>query len=229
MMKVKLINYTPDPDKTVAAAARLCYSPIGAEDLLDNLTDQEVAKFLNILVRMGHWSPIEHVTFTFAIEGVSRALSHQLVRHRIASYSQQSQRYVKFEDFAYVIPPSVKNNPEAEAIFTRTMKIINEAYKELADLVHHEDARYVLPNACETKLVATLNARSLYNFFRHRCCERAQWEIRKLANLMLAEVRRVAPILFSNAGPDCITQGICHEGKMSCGRLEKIKAAEKGN
>ena len=222
-MNIKLINHTPDPDRTVAAAARLCYSPVGVEQITEKMSDGDIQNFLGKLIEIGHFSPVEHVSFTFAAEGVSRALSHQLVRHRIASYSQQSQRYVKMDGFAYVVPPSVQKDPEAMGVFTRTMEEINEAYKRLAGVVQHEDARYVLPNACETKIVFTFNCRSLYNFFEHRCCERAQWEIRRLAYQMLGEVKKVAPLLFSKAGPSCTTHGICPEGKMSCGRLERLK------
>lgn len=228
-MKVKLINHTPEPEKTVAAAARLCYSPAGAEEIMENFSEEEIRRFLHLLVDLGHWSPTEHVTFTFAVEGVSRAMTHQLVRHRIASYSQQSQRYVKLEDFQYIIPPSIQENPEALRIFEEQMETARLAYERLAGIVHQEDARYVLPNACETKIVLTFNCRSLYNFFQHRCCERAQWEIRRLANRMLAEVRKVAPILFEKAGPSCIGQGICPEGKMTCGRLAKLRQAQDTN
>ena len=222
-MKVKLINYTPDPDQTVAAASKLCYSPVGAEQILEKADKQEISRFLNMLVELGHWSPTEHVSFTFAVEGVSRVLTHQLVRHRIASYSQQSQRYVRFDDFGYIVPPSIEKNAEAKELFTNIMEEIGSAYKQLAEMVHHEDARYVLPNACETKIVLTFNCRSLYNFFEHRCCKRAQWEIRRLANMMLSEVKRVAPGLFAKAGPPCAARGLCPEGRMSCGRVHKIK------
>ncbi len=220
-MKVKLINHTPDPDRTVAAAARLCYSPVGAEEIADGLTQQDVERLLSMLVEMGHWSPTEHVSFTFAVEGVSRALTHQLVRHRIASYSQQSQRYIKLEHFDYIVPPSIERDPAALELFNSMMDQIFAAYKHLASMVHHEDARYILPNACETKIVLTFNCRSLFNFFEHRCCERAQWEIRRLAGLMLAEVKKAAPVLFARAGPSCTFRGTCPEGKMSCGRLKK--------
>lgn len=221
-MKVKLINYTPDPEKTVAAAARLCYSPVGAEQILEDFTPDKVDKFLNMLVELGHESPTEHVSFTFAIEGISRALSHQLVRHRIASYSQQSQRYVEEKQFVYIVPPSIEKIPEAKAAFEEKMALIQETYNELATLVPREDARYILPNACETKIICTFNARSLYNFFHHRCCDRAQWEIRQMANRMLVEVKKVAPLLFAKAGASCVAKGYCPEGKMSCGRIEKI-------
>lgn len=222
-MKVKLINHTPEPDMTVAAAARLCYSPVGAEQIMDNFAQQDIARFLEMLVELGHWSPTEHVSFTFAAEGISRVLTHQLVRHRIASYSQQSQRYVKLEDFEYIIPPSIEKDPAALELYRTVMADIRKAYQQLASVVHQEDARYILPNACETKMVLTFNCRSLFNFFEHRCCDRAQWEIRRMANLMLAEVKKVAPILFSQAGPPCVSRGICPEGKMSCGRIDRLK------
>ena len=219
-MKVKLICHTPDPERTVAMSARLCYSAVGAEQLVEKMSPEQVAKLVDKIVEMGHLSTFEHASFTFAVEGVSRVLTHQLVRHRIASYSQQSQRYVKEHDFEYIVPPSVAANPQAAAKFAAVMDQIRVAYDELAALgVHQEDARYVLANATETKIVVTMNARSLLHFFELRCCTRAQWEIRRLAEAMLAEVRTVAPHLFSKAGPTCVTQGICGEGDLSCGRL----------
>lgn len=227
-MKVSLIAHTPDPERVVAAAARLCYSPVGATEVLEGLTDEQTARFLDKLAEAGHESPTEHASFTFAIEGVSRALSHQLVRHRIASYSQKSQRYVREDEFEYVTPPSIAAVPEAQELFRRTMAELRQAYSRLAELVPREDARYVLPNACETSLVVTMNARSLKNFFELRCCTRAQWEIRQLAEAMLAEVRRVAPNLFRLAGPTCETRGYCREGRMTCGRLAKAKRQAEG-
>ncbi|NLG87432.1 MAG: FAD-dependent thymidylate synthase [Firmicutes bacterium] len=227
-MIVKLLTHTPDPERTVAAAARLCYSPIGAADLFQGLTDDQVAKLLKHLVESGHESPTEHVTFTFAIEGVSRALSHQLVRHRIASYSQKSQRYVREKNFDFIVPPSISQLPTAKKRFLETMAIIQQAYDELLEEVPAEDARYVLPNACETKLVATFNCRSLFNFFRLRCCTRAQWEIRELACQMRDKVRQVAPLLFALAGPSCETEGVCHEGRFSCGRAPVVSYRGQG-
>lgn len=224
-MKVKLINYTPHPDETVAAAARLCYSPQSGEQLMANFTPGEAERLIEKLTSLGHFSPVEHISFTFSIEGVSRVLSHQLVRHRIGvSYSQKSQRYVQEDQFEYIIPPSVRQHPEGQKIFREQMTRIQEAYHELLSFVPAEDARYVLPNATETKLVVTYNARSLYHFFRLRCCERAQWEIRHLAELMLQEVRKVAPHIFKKAGPTCITEGVCYEGSMSCGRVSNIQS-----
>lgn len=222
-MNVELIQYTPDPEKVVAAAARLCYSPDPVPELLERLDEEKVASFVRKLRSMGHLSPFEHVSFQFSIDGVSRALSHQLVRHRIASYSQRSQRYVKEEGFEFVTPPSIRKNPEALERFEKVMNGLQEEYQALLGMVPAEDARYILPNACTTSLMATFNARSLLNFFEHRTCMRAQWEIRVLAEKMLGLVRDVAPNLFGEAGPTCVTQGVCHEGTMSCGRIKSIK------
>lgn len=224
-MHVKLVRHTPEPERTVAMSARLCYSPIGAAQLEERISDEQAAKLVRKLVSMGHLSTLEHVTFTFAIEGVSRVLTHQLVRHRIASYSQQSQRYVKEHDFETILPPSIAANAGAQAKFAALMEEIQSLYNEFTEAgIPAEDARYILPNATETKIVCTFNARSLLNFFSLRCCTRAQWEIRALANKMLAECQKVAPVIFENAGPTCVSEGVCHEGAMSCGRLQAILA-----
>lgn len=238
-LKVRLIQHTPQPEELIAAAAKLCYSSVGIDEIMEKQTEEGVAKFLNMLMSLGHESPIEHVSFTFAVEGVSRSLSHQLVRHRIASYSQQSQRYVKLDQFEYIIPPSIEKDEETRKIFVEAMIQSQRAYDELVIKLKAkykeeglsdkdgekkaiEDARYVFPNACETKVVFTMNARSLINFFHHRCCERAQWEIREMANQMLSEVKKVAPILFKSSGPSCLN-GPCPEGKMSCGKAKEIR------
>ncbi len=226
-MMVKLVRHTPEPERTVAMSARLCYSPIGAAQLEEKISDEQAANLVRKLVSMGHLSTLEHVTFTFAIEGVSRVLTHQLVRHRIASYSQQSQRYVKEHDFETIVPASIASKPEAKAKFDKLMTEIQAMYDEFIALdIPAEDARYILPNATETKIVCTFNARSLLNFFSLRCCTRAQWEIRALANEMLRQCQAVAPVIFENAGPTCVSEGVCHEGTMSCGRLQAILAAK---
>ena len=212
--------YTPAPEKTVAAAARLCYSPLSGSELLENFSAEQVQEFLTRLSSQGHYSPFEHASFTFAIDGVSRSLSHQLVRHRIASFSQKSQRYVAEDGFSYVTPPSIALNKEHKRAFERLMYEIMRQYTAfLSDGIPTEDARYILPNAIVTNLMLTMNARSLLNFFRLRCCFRAQAEIRQLAQLMLIEVKKVAPVLFARAGPACVSEGICYEGKMSCGQM----------
>lgn len=219
-MKVKLIKYTHEPERVVAMAARLCYSSIGAEDLNQKMTDEQVRKLVAKIVKLGHASTLEHVSFTFAIEGVSRVLTHQLVRHRIASYSQQSQRYVAEHNFEYIMPPTINRNEKAKKIFTTLLQQVRTAYDELTKLdIPKEDARYVLANATETKILATFNARSLLHFFSLRCCYRAQWEIRAMAYQMLKEVKKVAPLLFKNAGASCVETGTCPEGDMTCGRL----------
>lgn len=219
-MNVVLVSYTPNPERVVAVAARQCYSPLRATELAEGLSDEKVGELIRTIIEAGHLSPTEHASFTFAIEGVSRVLSHQLVRHRIASYSQQSQRYVNEQGFNYVTPPSIAADPRARALFERQMEQARHTYRELAALVPREDARFVLPNACETRLVMTMNCRSLYNFLERRLCERAQWEIRELARAMLERVREVAPRLFAWVGAPCEMKGFCPEGKMSCGKVE---------
>ena len=238
-MKVNLLEYTPNAEKVVASAAKLCYSAVSIDEIQDNLTEEKTTKFLNMLMSYGHESPIEHVSFTFAVEGVSRSLTHQLVRHRLASYSQQSQRYVKLDQFEYVIPPAIEKDSNAKDIFVKAMEESQKAYDEIASSLKEkyinegmkngvaekksiEDARYVFPNACASKIVVTMNARSLMNFFRHRCCNRAQWEIRYLAEKMLIEVKKVAPTLFKYSGPPCVS-GSCPEGKMTCGKTAEMK------
>lgn len=246
-ISVTLLNYSGNPEKIISAAAKLCYSSSGTKDILEGLTEEKTESFLNMLTEIGHESPIEHASFTFAIEGVSRSLLAQLTRHRLASYSVKSQRYVKEGQFEFVVPPEIENLPEARKIYIKAMEDDQKTYNELADILqkkHYdnlvatgmdekqakknsekmaiEDARFVLPNACETKLIMTINARSLMNFFHHRCCNRAQWEIRELANKMLDLVKEVSPILFKNAGPSCVC-GACPEGKMSCGKILEVR------
>ncbi|MBR5284547.1 MAG: FAD-dependent thymidylate synthase [Clostridia bacterium] len=245
MLKVKLLAHTPDAEKLVAAAARFCYSHADTETIMDGLTEEKTADFLQMLMDLGHESPVEHATFTFAIEGVSRSLLAQITRHRIASFSVQSQRYVAENQFTYVTPPEIENDPEAKAFFVKTMDEIQQSYNKLSDILYakhlaalggpdvagnktkarkmaNEDARFVLPNACETKIMMTMNVRSLYNFFKLRCCNRAQWEIRELAWQMLMLCKQEAPILFKNAGPACL-KGPCPEGKMTCGKMAEVR------
>lgn len=229
MLKVKLLDYTPEPERVVAMAARLCYSAVGAEELSERLSDEKVKEMVEKMVKLGHASTIEHVSFTFGIEGVSRVLTHQLVRHRIASYDQQSQRYVASHGFQYITPPTIAENPEALARYEQLLADIRRTYDELTELgIPKEDARYVLANAAETKILVTMNARSLLHFFNLRCCNRAQWEIRAMAYKMLAEVKKVAPTLFKNAGASCVNTGRCPEGDMTCGKLaEMLKLRER--
>ena len=217
-MNVELLYHTPDPERAVATAARLCYAPVGASELMETLTEDKVRSVLRTIMAGGHFSTLEHASYTFAIDGVSRALTHQLVRHRLASFNQQSQRYVAYANGLDVIKPaSIAENPEASKLFDEMIDKTIEAYKAFLDAgIPAEDARYLLPNAAETKIVVTMNIRELLHFFSLRCCNRAQWEIRDLAWRMLELVRPTAPYIFATAGPGCV-RGACPEGKMTCG------------
>ncbi len=245
-LNIKLLNHTPEPEKLISAAAKLCYSDVSGGEIMDNLNEEKAKKFLEFLMNLGHESPIEHVSFSFSIEGVSRVLTHQLVRHRIASYSQRSQRYVQEGQFHYIVPTEINKIEEARDIFIDQMEKDQESYDKLTEVLYKkhlknykennspkeaeklakkkaiEDARYVLPNSCETKIMVTMNARSLIHFFNLRCCNRAQWEIRNLADEMLKEVKKVAPNLFMNVGPRCL-KGPCPEGEMTCGEIVKVR------
>ena len=213
-MKVKLIAYTQNAEAVCAAAGKSCYSERSSMELMDAPNPEKV---LSKIVGMGHHSVIEHATFTFSVEGVSRSLTHQLVRHRVASFSQQSQRYVSMDTPTYVVPKMIEADPELKEEFESTMKQIWESYNRLVEKVPPEDARYVLPNACTTNITITMNARELLHFFTLRCCNRAQWEIRDLADEMLRQCKEVYPVIFKNAGPPCV-RGPCPEGKLTCGK-----------
>lgn len=226
-LNVVLLYHTPGLERACASAARQCYSPIGVKELGEKMTDEQVKTLLDQVIKSGHTSTLEHAVFTFGIEGISRACSHQLVRHRIASYSQQSQRYVNAKNFNYIIPDSIKSDQKLKKKFEELINKATEVYTELSDAgVPNEDARFVLPNACETKIVVSMNARALLNFFKERTCARAQWEIRALAIKMLEECRKVAPNIFKYAGPSCETERICRQGKRSCGRWKAIEGAK---
>ncbi len=246
-MNVELITYTPLPEQTIACAAKLCYSAADIKTVKDGLTAEKTQSFLEMLTQIGHESPIEHANFTFGVEGVSRSLLAQLTRHRIASFSVQSQRYVKETAFEFVVPPEIESIKEAKELYLEAMEQDQATYEKLTAILYKkhyndmiedkvdektakrnaekkaiEDARFVLPNACTTKLICTFNARSLMNFFAHRCCNRAQWEIRDMAVAMLLKVKEVSPTLFSKAGPPCV-HGPCPEGKMTCGKIKEVR------
>ncbi|MBN2372683.1 FAD-dependent thymidylate synthase [bacterium] len=224
--KVILLRHTPDPEKAVATAAKLCYSSLDIDDLVESVHEKDQSSFVRKIVSLGHQSVLEHASYTFLIEGISRVTTHQLVRHRVASYSQRSQRYVREEGgLKYVIPPCFKDKPQMVLGFEDLMERVYELYDRWVEAgIQQEDARYILPNAAETKITVTMNARELRHFFRYRCCQRAQWEIRALAVLMLHKVYMTSPTLFENSGPACIT-GPCPEGQMSCGFSAKVKKA----
>ncbi|TWJ33349.1 FAD-dependent thymidylate synthase [Geobacter argillaceus] len=223
-MNIILLQYTPEPEKTVALAARLCYSPTALGELREKLSATDIQSFLEKIMSLGHQSVLEHASFTFGIEGISRTTSHQLVRHRLASFSQQSQRYVSHtKRFAAVIPDTVRDLPEARELFEKELAAQHEVYTRLVAMgIPAEDARYILPNATETKIMVTMNARELLHFFAVRCCQRAQWEIRAMAIEMLRLVRPLAPTIFREAGPGCLV-GPCPEGTMTCGQLVEVR------
>ncbi len=214
-MKVTLLACTQNADAICAAAGNSCYSERSSADIVDDIESEKV---LSRIVGMGHHSVIEHAVFTFSVEGVSRALTHQLVRHRVASFSQQSQRYVSMDSASYVTPHTVEGDVEASKVFDETMDAIWDAYRKLEERgIPPEDARYLLPNGCTTNITITMNARELLHFFSLRCCNRAQWEIREMADRMLEICREESPVIFRDAGPPCI-RGPCPEGKKSCGK-----------
>lgn len=226
-MKVRLLAFTPNGETICGAAASLCYSDVSVDELPDQTTgaDEKLLKLLKKVIGLGHHSVIEHASLTFAIEGISRACSHQLVRHRIASFSQQSQRYVSFDNIETVTPESIEGNPKMKELFDELKIKISDTYSQMLDEgVPAEDARFVLPNAATTKLVMTMNCRELIHFFTVRCCERAQWEAREAATQMLLLAKRDAyPNIFADAGPGCL-RGSCPEGAMTCGRIGEVRA-----
>ncbi len=217
-MIVELLRYTNEPEKTCAVAARLCYSSVGIEELKEKLTQEKTEDILKKVIKSGHHSVLEHASFTFGIEGVSRALLAQLTRHRLASFSVQSQRYVKFDKKTpeFVIPPKILKDENLLKQYNEFLETAQRYYNTFLEAgIAAEDARYVLPNAASTKIVMTMNARELRHFFELRCCNRAQWEIRDMACRMLKLAKETAPILFENAGPNCVRGG-CTETK-PCG------------
>lgn len=228
-LQVTLLAYTPDPEKTCALAARTCYSAMEYDGLKALVAEKDQAAFLKRIVASGHLSVLEHASFTFGVSGVSRALLAQITRHRIASFSVQSQRYVSLaEGFGYVIPPRIKDlGEEAVKEFERQMEQMQTWYGEWQEKLgagegSNEDARFVLPNACETHITLTMNARELLHFFSLRCCNRAQWEIRALAREMLKLCKQAAPVIFESAGPGCVS-GPCPEGAKSCGKAKEMR------
>ena len=246
--RVVLVRHTLDPEALTALGARLCYAGGDVDRLLKTIEEKDQRAFVERVMAMGHESVLEHASFTFLVEGVSRVLLAQLTRHRIASFSVQSQRYVRLDDFRYVVPPEIEAIPEAKEAFLASMEEDAKRYLDLAHKLEeghtarlmaegmpekqarakaskqaNEDARFVLPNACETKMVVTMNARSLQNFFHLRCCSRAQWEIRQLAEEMFKLVYPVAPHIFAKSGPACVS-GPCPEGRMCCGKTAEVRA-----
>ena len=228
-LQVELLASTPEPEKTCALAARTCYSAMEYDELKELVNEKDQAAFLRRIVASGHLSVLEHASFTFGVSGVSRALLAQLTRHRIASFSVQSQRYVSLEKgFGYIVPPRIRElGGEAVQEFEAQMAQMQAWYVAWQEKLgkgegSNEDARFVLPNACETHITVTMNARELLHFFSLRCCNRAQWEIRALAREMLRLCKQAAPVIFENAGPGCVS-GPCPEGAKSCGKAAAMR------
>ncbi len=226
-MKIELLAHTPEPDLKAAAAAMTSTSKRSTSEILVGLKDEESRKkalnVLRVVMASGHLSVLEHTSFTFSISDVSRALTHELVRHRIASYTQQSQRYVKFENESnFIHPKTISENKKTKEIYEKFLSESIETYGKLvSEGIPFEDARYVLPNAAPTNIIVTMNGRELLHFFCLRCCERAQWEIREMATEMCRIVKKIAPVMFNKAGPSCYHKGHCSEGKLTCGRMNE--------
>jgi thymidylate synthase (FAD) len=215
-LKVKLLRYTADAELLCGAAASTSTKRGRPSEILEKMDAETARQLIKRVTGYGHASVIEHASFTFSIEGISRVMTHQLVRHRIASYTQQSQRYVKYDTLEkYVTPQSIAENSEAKKIYDETLERISETYQNLLNLeISKEDARFILPNAAKTNIIVTMNARELRHFFNLRCCVRAQWEIREVAVEMLRQAKKAAPMLFDGCGPTCVELGWCTEGKM---------------
>ena len=229
-LHVALIRHTLSPEEIVALGARLCYSRATIDDLTQRVSAKDQSDFVQKIMGMGHDSVLEHASFTFGVEGVSRVLLAQLTRHRLASFSVQSQRYVSYEHgFGYIVPPKIAAlGQDAADEYARQMDQMQQWYCQWQERLgaagesSNEDARFVLPGACETRLMMTMNVRELRHFFSLRMCSRAQWEIRALATQMHRLCMEVAPALFADAGPGCL-RGACPEGAKSCGRAAEIR------
>ena len=228
-LKVELLGHTSDPEQNVVAAIRQCYASVGARELKEKTTDEVKERLIRQVINSGHTSTLEHASFTFAIDGVSRVTEIHLIRHRIASFSIQSGRYVKRGDAAYRVPPKIRALAEKKLLekYLKHLDNSQKLYNELMDNgIPAEDARFCQPQSVQVKIVMTMNARELLHFFSIRSCTRAQWEIREIAKQMLDLVRDVAPIIFENAGPPCLSEKLCDQGNMSCGLWKTIKGSK---
>ena len=227
-LKVTLLSHTADPEENVVAAIRQCYSSVGAEELKEKTSEEVRKRLIKQVIESGHTSTLEHASFTFALDGVSRVTEIHLIRHRIASFSIQSGRYVKRGDAAYRIPPKIRALKDKKLLekYLIHLEKTQELYNELIEAeIPVEDARYCQPQSIQVKIVMSMNARELLHFFSLRTCTRAQWEVQEVARLMLKEVKKVAPTIFENAGPPCISEKLCNQGKLSCGIWKNIKGA----
>jgi thymidylate synthase (FAD) len=209
--------------KTIYSACRTCYSADTPFEIFESTDDeQKMLKLINRVISSGHYSTIEHIQVSFAISNVSRACTHQLVRHRHMSFSQKSQRYVKEKgQFDYIIPPTIERNPELKAKFQNFMAEISDKYQEFVEAgIPAEDARFVLPNATASSMVASLNLREMIHLANLRLCTRAQYEIRTMVKAMCDELIKSEPWLKDYLVPKCVRLGYCDEDK-SCGRVQR--------
>ena len=221
--EVKLISKPNNLLKTIYTACRTCYSADTPINIYDTADDEEkMLKLISRVISSGHYSTIEHIQITFAISNVSRACTHQLVRHRHMSFSQKSQRYVKEKgQFDYIIPPTIEKNPELKEKFEQFMSDISNKYQEFVEAgIPAEDARFVLPNATASSMVASLNLREMIHLANLRLCSRAQYEIRTLVKMMCDELSKQEPWLKDYLVPKCVRLGFCDEDKC-CGRMPK--------
>lgn len=225
---VELLTYTPEPEKLVAVAARRSYDKRPAKRIWEEMNDAEVSRLLDEVISHGHLSVLEHANFTFAIEGISRVLSHQLVRHRIASYTQQSQQRASEQDFDFIVPPAIRGDLALCREFQEKMSDLADFYRKALDRgITKGQARYALPNACTTRVIMTINARSLFNLISQRACGVEEWEFRALAIKMHMILLTVAPNLFKYTGPKCVMDLVCPEGEkgQKCGLYKIIPGA----
>lgn len=226
-MKVVLTSYTPEPELAIALAARRCIRDQDHEEICTDLPKDEIRRLIATVIGKGHHSVLEHVSFTFDISGVSRVLSHQLVRHRIASYSQLSQQRVDSSSLAYVMPPEVRRDPALLDQYENAMEVCRSLYSALIERgVPLGSGRYVLPSAFTTRIMTTMNARSLFNLIEQRACAAEEWEFRPVATLIHKRLLNVAPDIFRFAGTTCVTNGFCLEGEtgLNCRKREVTNA-----
>jgi len=220
MIEVRVVNYTPNPELQIAIAARSCIEDKNYEFIKDELKQKDIERIIKTVILKNHLSVLEHANFTFSISGVTRILTHQLVRHRIASYSQLSQQRTDSSELKFSTPPDIKNREDLLIEYEELLNQCRELYKRLIERgISFGSARYVLPSSFETKIVATLNARSLFNVFAQRECQKEDWEFRLVARMMHVELMKISPFIFKYAGPLCQTKGVCPEGKrvFECG------------
>ena len=219
-LSVELISIPQNVLKVIYTACRTCYSAkLPYENFLNAPEPEKMLSLIKRVIGSGHYSTVEHIQLTFAVQNVSRACTHQLVRHRHMSFSQKSQRYVKEKgEFDYIVPKAIEKNPELNKKFEDFMQKTADLYQEFVESgILAEDARAILPNAAASSMTVSVNLRELIHLANLRLCTRAQYEIRCLVKAMVGEVIKVEPWLSEYLVPKCERLGYCDEDK-SCGR-----------